>query len=46
MWGENQQKAFDELKRKISQAPVPTLPNLQKPFKVEIDASGYAWEQF
>jgi hypothetical protein len=27
-WGKNQQKAFDELKRKISQAPVLALPNL------------------
>jgi hypothetical protein len=41
-WGKNQQKAFDELKRKISQAPVLALPNLQKPFKVETNASGYA----
>jgi len=41
-WENNQQKVFDELKRKIIQAPVLPLPNLQKPFKVEIDASGYA----
>ena len=41
-WGKNQQKAFDELKRKISQALVLALPNLQKPFEVETDASGYA----
>jgi len=27
-WGKNQQKAFDEMKRKISQAPILTLPNL------------------
>jgi hypothetical protein len=30
------------LKRKIIQALVLALLNLQKPFKVEIDASGYA----
>jgi hypothetical protein len=30
------------MKRKISQAPVLTLPNLQNPFEVETDASGYA----
>jgi hypothetical protein len=41
-WGKNQQKAFDELKRKIDQAPMLTLPNLQKPFEVETVASGYA----
>jgi hypothetical protein len=40
-WGKNQQKAFDELKRKISQAPVLALPNLQRPFEVETDASGH-----
>jgi hypothetical protein len=33
---------FDEMKRKISQAPVLALPNLQNPFEVETDASGYA----
>jgi hypothetical protein len=41
-WVKNQQKAFDELKRKISQAPLLALPNLQKPFEVETYASGYA----
>jgi hypothetical protein len=30
------------LKKKISQAPFFALPNLQKPFKVETDASEYA----
>jgi hypothetical protein len=29
------------LKRKINKAPVLTLLNLQKPFEVETDASGY-----
>jgi hypothetical protein len=41
-WGKNQHKAFDEMKRKIIQALVLPLPNLQEPFEVEIDASGYA----
>ena len=44
--GKNQQKAFDELKGKISQAPVLALPNLQNPFEVETDASGYAMGAF
>jgi hypothetical protein len=30
------------MKRKINQAPMLTLPNLHNPFKVDIDASGYA----
>jgi hypothetical protein len=30
------------MKRKISQAPVLALPNLQNPFEVETNASGYA----
>jgi hypothetical protein len=42
MCGKNQHNSFDELKIKISQAPVLTLPNLQKPFEVETDASGHA----
>jgi hypothetical protein len=41
-WGKNQQKAFDELKRKISQGTILTLPNLQNPFEVETDASRYS----
>jgi hypothetical protein len=41
-WLKNQQKAFEELKRNINQAPVLALPNLHKPFEVEMDASGYA----
>ena len=41
-WGKNQHKAFDEMKRKISEAPVLTLLNLQKPFEVETYSSGYA----
>ena len=40
-WGKGHQKAFKELKNKISQAPTMALPNLQQPFEVEIDASGY-----
>jgi len=30
------------LKKKIYEAAVLGLPNLQKPFKIEIDAFGYA----
>ncbi|GJX96113.1 transposon ty3-G gag-pol polyprotein [Tanacetum coccineum] len=33
---------FMLLKRKISEAPVLALPNLQRPFELETDASGYA----
>jgi hypothetical protein len=32
----------NDMKRKYSQAPFLTLPNLQNHFEVEIDASGYA----
>jgi hypothetical protein len=39
--GKNQEKTFDELKRKTNQASILTLPNLQKPFKLEMDSSGY-----
>lgn len=40
-WGKGQQKDFEELKKKISQAPVMALPNLQWPSEVETYASGY-----
>jgi hypothetical protein len=40
-WEKNQHKAFDEMKRKIIQAIVLMLPNLQKPFDVKTNASGY-----
>jgi hypothetical protein len=41
-WGKNKKNAFDEIKRNIIQASVLKLPNLQNPFEVEVDASGYA----
>jgi hypothetical protein len=41
-WRKNYHMAFDELNKMINQAPIIALPNLQKPFKVEIVASGYA----
>jgi len=41
-WGGKEQHAFDLLKKKISNAPVLALPNLQKCFEIETDASDYA----
>jgi hypothetical protein len=41
-WEGKQQKTFDTLKGKISTAPVLALPDLQQPFEIETDASGYA----
>ena len=41
-WGGKHQKAFDTLKKKINTAPVLTLPDLQQPFEIETDASGFA----
>jgi len=41
-WGKNHEDAFQLLKKKISEAPVLALPNLQRPFEVEADASNYA----
>ena len=41
-WGGRQQKSFETLKEKISTAPVLALPDLQQPFEIETDASGYA----
>ena len=41
-WSESQQKALVELKHRLCSAPVLTLPDLQQPFEIEIDASDYA----
>ena len=41
-WGGKQQKAFNTLKEKISTTPVLALPDLQRPFEIQMDASDYA----
>ena len=41
-WSKTQQKAFAKLKHRLCCAPVLTLPDLQQPFDIEIDAFAYA----
>jgi len=41
-WGDEQQKAFDELKKVFTSKPVLAAPDLDKEFRVEADASNYA----
>ena len=41
-WGESEDKAFEELKRRICEEPVLLQPNQKKPFEVEVDTSNYA----
>ena len=41
-WGEKQQKAFEELKKVFTIRPVLAVPELDKEFRVEADASDYA----
>jgi len=41
-WEKMQQKAFDKLKRIFTNKPVLAVPDLDKEFRVEADASNYA----
>jgi len=41
-WGEEQQKAFDKLKRIFTTKPVLAVLDLDKEFRIEADASNYA----
>jgi hypothetical protein len=39
-WGTRQENAFDMLKDKLAHAPLLQLPNFNKTFELECDASG------
>ena len=41
-WGERQQKAFEELKKRFTTEPVLVTPDLDKEMRVEADASDFA----
>jgi len=41
VWGKSQQKAFDELKGVFTTNPVLVVPDLDKEFRVEVNASNY-----
>jgi hypothetical protein len=41
VWGMYQQQAFDDLKKNLCSALVHSLPDLQQPFDIEIDAPDY-----
>ena len=38
-WGQDQEKAFETFKDKLTKAPILTLPNFAKTFEIECDAS-------
>ena len=39
-WGDMQENAFNELKKKLTNASLLVLPNFDKTFEIECDASG------
>lgn len=42
VWGEDQEKAFQVLKKALTEPPVLVLPDFDKPFTLQVDASGTA----
>jgi hypothetical protein len=42
-WGEKQERAFEELKMKLTSAPLLALPDFGKTFEIECDACGRDW---
>ena len=42
-WGSDQEKAFRTLKERFTSAPMLVMPDTRKPFRVECDASDFAW---
>jgi hypothetical protein len=42
VWGADQQRSMDQLKQAITQQPVLIIPDLNQPFILHTDASGYA----
>jgi hypothetical protein len=41
MWGKEKQEEFEDLKHRLFSTRVISLPDLQKPFEIETDASDY-----
>src|SRR5271168_1993349 len=41
-WADKPKKAFEEIKRIFTSAPVLAIPDTQKPFRIECDSSDYA----
>jgi hypothetical protein len=42
VWEEAEQRAFDKLKKQVTDEPVLMQPDQKKQFKIEVDASNYA----
>ncbi|PKU71894.1 RNA-directed DNA polymerase [Dendrobium catenatum] len=40
IWSTTQQQSFENIKKALSSAPILALPNFEKPFQVDTDASG------
>ncbi len=40
VWNDKRQKAFDEIKKRMTMAPIVVHPNFEKPFILYTDVSG------
>jgi hypothetical protein len=43
-WTPRRETSFQELKKRLTTAPVLTMPDMEKPFSIYCDASSHGWD--